>query len=153
MIERPHSALEKLRRLGWRDRFLLVEALVYIAVARGFVAFVPFRRLAAMLSRSALADPKSGSDEIVVRVRWAVQVWASRVPWRAMCFEQGLAAHLMLRRRGVNSVLYYGAAPNIEGRLAAHVWVLYKGANVVGGEIASQFAVLATFPPQPAAAT
>jgi hypothetical protein len=144
----PPSSLQKLWHMTWSDRRLLVEALASIAVARFFVAFVSFRRLAFMLSRSPLPGTHRDSDQIVQRVRWAIQVWASRVPWRAMCFEQGLAAHLMLRRRGVDSVLYYGAAPNLDGRLAAHVWVLYKGTNVVGAEIASQFAVLATFPRQ-----
>jgi len=64
-----------------------------------------------------------------------------------MCFEQGLAAQLMLRRRGIASVLYFGVAPNDQNGLAAHVWVRDGDVDVVGGESASEFAVLATFPP------
>jgi hypothetical protein len=66
-----------------------------------------------------------------------------------MCFEQGLAAQFMLRRRGVPSVLYYGAALDDQDGLSAHVWVRDGDVDIIGGEIASQFAVLATFPPQP----
>jgi hypothetical protein len=44
-------------------------------------------------------------------------------------------------------VLYYGAAQE-NGNLAAHVWVRDGDINVIGGEIASRYAVLATFPPQ-----
>jgi hypothetical protein len=53
----------------------------------------------------------------------------------------------MLRRRGVPSILYYGAAPDNQNGLSAHVWVRDGGVNVIGGEIASRFTVLATFPP------
>jgi Transglutaminase-like superfamily len=46
----------------------------------------------------------------VRRIRWAILSCARRVPWRAMRFQQGLAAKLMLQRRGIPSVLYYRAA-------------------------------------------
>jgi hypothetical protein len=70
------------------------------------------------------------------------------VPWRALCFQQGLAAQLMLRRRGIPSVLYYGAAQEDRTGLCAHVWVRDGEIDVIGGEIAHRFAILATFPSQ-----
>jgi hypothetical protein len=65
-----------------------------------------------------------------------------------MCFQQGLATQFMLRRRGIPSVLFYGAAPDDRGGLSAHVWVRDGSVDVIGGETASRFALLATFPPQ-----
>jgi hypothetical protein len=65
-----------------------------------------------------------------------------------MCFEQGIAAQLMLRRRGIPSVLYYGAAQDGQSGLHAHVWVRDGDFDVIGGEIANNFATLVTFPPQ-----
>jgi hypothetical protein len=70
------------------------------------------------------------------------------MPWRTLCFQQGLAAQLMLRRRGIPSVLYYGAAQDDLNGLYAHVWVRDGDVDVIGGEIAYRFAILATFPPQ-----
>ena len=135
-----------LMRRFWRhpgyERFLLLEAVLWLAVARFAIAVLPFRyvgRLAARqvgrprLSRQARATA-------VQRIRWAVIACASRVPWRAMCFEQGLAAQFMLRRRGAPSVLYYGAAPDDQKGLAAHVWVREGDFDVIGCEIASRFA-------------
>ena len=63
-----------------------------------------------------------------------------------MCFEQGLAAQFMLRRRRIATKLFYGAAFEEGGGLIAHVWVKDGDLKIVGGEIASRFAVLATFP-------
>jgi hypothetical protein len=54
----------------------------------------------------------------------------------------------MLRRRGVPAVLYYGAAQDEGSGLYAHVWVRDEDIDVIGGENAYHFAVLATFPPQ-----
>ncbi len=70
------------------------------------------------------------------------------MPWRTMCFEQGLAAHWMLRRRKRPSTLYYGAA-TFDGELKAHVWVKSGDRDVVGCENADEYALLARFPDEP----
>ena len=54
----------------------------------------------------------------------------------------------MLLRRGIPSVLYYGAAQDDRNGLHAHVWVRDGDADVIGGEVADRFATLATFPQQ-----
>jgi hypothetical protein len=54
--------------------------------------------------------------------------------------QQGLAAQLMLRRRAIPSVLYYGLAQDDRSGLHAHVWVRAGDFDVIGGEIASSFA-------------
>ena len=140
--------MRKRRRLSWRDRLLLLEATFWLAVAALVIAVLPFHhlgRLAAFpLCRQA---PPQQSRLTGQRVRWSVIACARLVPWRAMCFQQGLAAQLMLRRRGIPSVLYYGAALE-DQRLSAHVWVRDRDADVIGGEIASRYAVLTAFPPQ-----
>ena len=145
------AVVRKFLQLSFRDRLLLLEAALWLALARFAIAVLPFRHvgnLAAWPIRSQ--EPMQQTRTAAVkRIRWAIIACARRVPWRAMCFEQGLAAQFMLRRRGVPSVLYYGAAPDDQDGLSAHVWVRDGDVDIVGGEIASQFAVLATFPPQP----
>jgi hypothetical protein len=54
----------------------------------------------------------------------------------------------MLRRRGIPSVLYYGAAQDELSGLCTHVWVRDGKVHVIGGEVAHHFAILTTFPPQ-----
>jgi hypothetical protein len=71
---------------------------------------------------------------------------ARRLPWHPMCFPRGLAAQWMLRRRGIPSVLYYGAAPDAVKGVAAHVWVCDGEVPVIGGRAAEGMAVLARFP-------
>jgi transglutaminase superfamily protein len=142
--------LRKFCRLSWQDRLLLLEAVLWLAIGGLAIAILPFRHIG-FLAAHPIRGPKPPYEARLTklrRVRWAIVTAAKRVPWHALCFQQGLAAQLMLRRRGVPSVLYYGAAQDDCSGLSMHVWVRDGDIDVVGGEIASHFAVLATFPHQ-----
>jgi GNAT superfamily N-acetyltransferase len=140
--------IRRLARLRWADRALLVEALATLTLASLAIRLLPFRSL--MRAASAIGPANGGAsfDPRVRRSVWAVQAWARRVPWRAVCFQRGLAVHVMLRRRGIGSVLHYGVS-QADG-LKAHVWVRAAGHDVIGCEEAAGFTCLATWPPVPA---
>lgn len=126
------------------DWLLLAEALAALALASLAIALLPFRKVAAAASARGRREIRT-DQKTVRRVRGAVQGWSRRVPWKAVCFQRGLALHWMLRRRGIRSVLLYGARNQGDG-LAAHVWVDVDGETVIGGEEAPNFACLARFP-------
>ncbi len=141
----PAPAARSPSRRTLADWLLLAEALAALALASTVIAVLPFRKVAAAAS---VRGPRQSRDdaELVRRVRGAVQGWARRVPWKAVCFQRGLALHWMLRRRGIRSSLLYGVRQREDG-LAAHVWVDVDGVTVIGGEEAPSFACLARFPP------
>jgi hypothetical protein len=128
----------------------LLEAILWLAVAGIAIAVLPFRHVGLLAARPIHRPklPRQARLSKVQRIRWAIIATSARAPWRALCFQQGLAAQLMLRRRGIPSVLYYGAAQDDESGLYAHVWVRDGDVDVIGAENAYRFAVLATFPPQ-----
>lgn len=144
------SLFGKFFRVPWHDRLLLLETTLWLAVAGFAIAVLPFRHVGRLAARPTRGPEPLEQTRLreVKRIRWAILTCARRVPWRAMCFQQGLAAQLMLRRRGVPSVLHYGAAPDHRRGLSAHVWVRDGDVDVIGGENKSRFALLATFPPQ-----
>lgn len=122
---------------------LYAEAMSGMLVASALIRAVPFRRVMrwSRLKRERRpADPRTIAD-----IRRATLAAARRVPWRALCFEQGLTAAWMLRRRGYAAELNYGAA-TIEGELKAHVWVRSGENPVVGCENSDEYALLARFP-------
>ena len=129
---------------------MLLEAIVWLALAALAIAVLPFRNLGRLAARPIRRPKPPDSVRLTEarHVRWAIFAAARRVPWRTVCFQRGLAAQFMLRRRGIPSVLYYGAAQDDRSGLSTHVWVRDCDFNVVGGEIAYRFAILATFPPQ-----
>lgn len=109
------------------------------------IALLSFRRIAALAaSRTHETSATPAQAQAIAR---AVTAWGRRVPWRAVCFQQGLAVQLMLRRRGLAAALYYGAAHDAEGQLVAHVWVRSGARDVIGCEGAERYGLLAVFPP------
>lgn len=68
-----------------------------------------------------------------------------RMPFRANCFERGLAAMWLLRRRGVATSLHYGMAKQ-DGQFVSHVWVTVGDRGVIGCENREEFYELARFP-------
>src|ERR1700684_23776 len=143
----PAFRLPRLDRLSRSDWLLLAEALPTLAWASLAIAFLPFRRVAAAASlpgRTAAPRDLAAARKIA----WAVNAWGRRVPWRAVCFQRGLAVHRMLRRRGFSFVLQYRVAPPEADALKAHVWICLDGRPVIGGEEAPGFTCLATFPPE-----
>lgn len=131
------------RHLTGSDLALLVEALVLLAASSAAIRVLPFARVGRLASRplKRAADGREPG-----KIVWAVQAWGRRVPWRAVCFQQGLATQIMLRRRGLDSTLYFGASPSTKDGLAAHVWVKLGETEMIGCEESAKYAVLAKFP-------
>lgn len=141
-------SLARLWRLGAGDKLMLAEAFFTLAIASAAIRLLRFRTVVGVLaSRRLAATAAADPDERTTRrARWAVQAWARRVPWRTVCFQKGLALHIMLRRRGIASVLHYGVRTEAGKGVAAHVWVTENGRAVIGGEEAPGFTCLATYP-------
>ncbi len=145
----PLTLLRKFQLLTLGEAFALAEGLTLMAVAAVAIQVLPFPvlgKIAARPIRRPLTDPDKRRVTLDMVV-WAVEVTARRSRLRALCFEQGLTTQWMMRRRGIDSTLYWGAAPGDKDKpLKAHVWVMADGLDVAGGEIAHQYAVLAKFP-------
>lgn len=130
-----------LERTG-RENLLLAKAAVQLLRAWAAVRFLPFRMAVTSGSAPIGKRPSADPDHLA----WAVSAAGAHVPWRAVCFEQGLALQRMLRRRGVDARLHYGIGHSDVGELEAHVWVSAEDRIVIGGEQAPAFKCVATYP-------
>jgi hypothetical protein len=126
-----------------RRRVYLREAAVTLVLARLAVRFVPPARVFAWANRPPRRIHRFAVDEINW-ISWAVESLSAR-PWmNALCLPRALAAHAMLRRRGIASQLCLGVARE-NGDLAAHAWVEIGKEKIVGGTEAEGFTRLAEF--------
>ena len=147
--------LESARRVGWRRRGLIAEAVVWLLLLRLALALVPFPRLARRLGdfvppddlRVAAAGAATTADaaRLAREVSWAVTRGAVHAPFRAVCLPQAMAARIMLKRRGVGSVMRFGAALAPGGPLATHAWLDAAGVRVTGYPAARAFAEIGCF--------
>jgi hypothetical protein len=134
-------------RLSWADRFLFVEAMLRLFLARLLVVAFPFRILARRLGvhmRESASAHDASDDLLLHRVRWAIGAASRRAPWRCKCLEQGVAAKMMLRKRGVANTLYMGVA-RAGGAVEAHAWLRSGATYVTGGAGRERFSVVSTF--------
>jgi hypothetical protein len=138
-----------------RRRALLAEAVACLLTARLALVFVPFPRLARRLgtfvpptdARVAAAQTATRQDQVqrAGEIGWAVTHAARYVPFKAVCLPQAMAARVMLKRRGVNSVMHFGAAKGQDKPLDAHAWLDAAGVEVTGYPVAENFAEIACF--------
>lgn len=129
---------------------LFTEALWWLAWAGILISCLPFKRLTRYLTPPLSGVPITNA-RVNEQVRWAVTAAARRVPWRAVCFHQGIAAQRMLCRRGIRADLCYGIrtqSPKPGQDVDAHVWVECGDGIVVGGEMAPLYREMIRFSPR-----
>jgi hypothetical protein len=140
---------------GWRRQLLVVEACASMLAARTTLLVLPFPRVARRLGEFvAPADPRVAEraaattpDQAAIArtVGWAVRSAAPFMPFRSVCLQQAMAAHAMLRRRGVASVMHFGASANGARAIDAHAWLDAAGVKVTGYPIPRDMGEIACF--------
>jgi len=138
--------------MGARRRILVLEAAIFLLIARLWLLLAPFRHVAPRLGKAHAAgetpEHSTGAAADLAReIGWAVSRTARHVPFKAVCLQQAVAARLMLQRRGVRSILSLGVAAPEWGEvpLLAHAWLDAEGVKVTGYPVPPNFAKVACF--------
>jgi hypothetical protein len=149
---RRYAALPRARKR------LLREALLSLALARAAMLLLPFRRVAAWLGTPGIESAVSPTPEqirVAQEIGWAVAGVARRVPWDGRCLAQALAATHMLRRRGLEGTVTFGAGRgggvggDGSAEFSAHAWLRLGPFVVTGGPGSERFKTLTTFARRP----
>jgi hypothetical protein len=135
------SPWNRWRALSATRRWLLLEAFAALLMARCSLVLLPVRWIFRWLE-TPLRGPAAPADssDIVARIRWAVLTVARYGPLSFVCFPQALAAHAMLRRRGISSIMHYGVRRSADRQMRAHTWLEVDHRMLLGGESAVLFA-------------
>lgn len=141
-------AARRIARLSWPERGRAAEAAALLTLASIATRALPFRWTVATAGRLPVMRREASGwrPELAREVARTVDGCAGRLPWRPVCFQRGLAAHLMLRRRGIPSVLHYGVRQSTDRGLDAHVWITVDRQVVVGAAGLADHVCLARFP-------
>jgi transglutaminase-like putative cysteine protease len=142
------NELKRYARISRARKKLLWEALAALAIARLAMASLPFRRIAAWLGTPGAESPSTATAEemrTAQEIGWAVGVLARRVPWDGRCLAQALAATGMLRRRGLEGTVSFGARRGESAGFDAHAWLRLGSHVVTGGPGHERFQTFTTF--------
>jgi Transglutaminase-like superfamily len=97
--------------------------------------------------RIAEINAAGGPDEVWItkEVSWAVRRAARYTLFKAVCLPQAMAAHRMLRRRAIASVMHFGAVNRGNEALDTHAWFNAAGVEVTGYPVEERLTEIACF--------
>jgi hypothetical protein len=142
------SFYSKVRKVSGRDWCLFVRAIYWTGIARILIVFVPLKRFSFLLGTHMKVTPETAvpeNMEILKAVGIAISRASRFVPWRCKCYEQAIAAKMILRGYGLETTLYYGIAKEQDKKLIAHAWVRCGDYIVTGRLGMKRFTVVGTF--------
>jgi hypothetical protein len=144
------AAPAKWKKRTKEERIFLLEAFLFLGVARLLVLIAPFRFLSRTIGKH-MAESASSADSHTARtanlVGQAVRTAAANTPWQSVCLPQAMAGQWMLKRRNIPGTLYLGVkkSPESPEKLAAHAWLRCGGLILTGADGHRQFTVVSTF--------
>ena len=130
------AIIRLLRIAKWR-----IEAGFFLAIARFFVRFLPFRSwrwTLGEIGRSPSAGPsatESDRQRAIVVGKW-VRSTARRVPFEAVCLPQAMAGRWMLKHRGLDGRIVFGAGVKEGSRdMLYHAWLRFGDDTLTGQDV------------------
>ena len=114
----------------------LVRATIELAFARLRHLTQPLKALL-QNNMDGPSELNSAQVELVEQVAFVIPRVAKRLPLRADCLIQALAAQHWLARYGIRSVLVLGVPCNKAKHFEAHAWLTVGERVVTGGDISN----------------
>ncbi len=142
--------LRKFFALSRLERWLTLEALLRLGLARFWVLTRRFPQVTPLLGRAGGETPAQELPPeqalYAQRVAQAIHRVRRFTPWDSNCLAQAITARQMLRRRRLPTTVYLGAALNDKQKaMIAHAWVRCGKRIVTGKEGMQRYGVVAKF--------
>lgn len=124
----------RLIRLGQAKPADALLAMIELGLAR---LRLDSRTARAMVVAPAVPNYQLASNQVALieRVAFVIPRVAARMPWRADCLIQALAAARWLGRHGVATTLTFGVPRGKSADFEAHAWLKAGDRIVTGGDI------------------
>ena len=124
------AELMRLRALGWRDRWLLLQSLMLLPATALALRVVTPLRLQAITQGSPKCGTGANDHGSATRIAHLVAAASEYGPYRASCLPQSLVLQYFLSRAGIASELRFGVNKN-DGAVRAHCWIEVAGEPLI----------------------
>ncbi len=124
----------------WLVTFV-ARALVELAIGRVIFSRLTTKQIAEKNGLGAHDAHKNveltaKQSQLVDRISFILPRLASRLPWRADCLVQAIAAQRWLHSVGLDSEIVIGVEKPEDSKFGAHAWLTCAGKIVTGGDVA-----------------
>ena len=119
----------KFFQLTWQERWMLLQAFVFLPLIAIGLHCMNFQRLSSILARFSPVPGEVCSDAAMQQAAATthlVQAAASRTPFKITCLVRSAALWFLLRRQGIGSEIRIGVSQQ-ESTFKAHAWVESNG--------------------------
>lgn len=139
-MERSLRAVQSISRfmqLEQPERWFIVEACFYMICAKLATLAVPARTLLALGSiPTPIGRPSAQLPQEIREATDAIEQSSIYLGF-TNCLIRAVALRMLLARRNIPTELHIGARKDEEGKFAAHAWLTYHDAILVGGDDAT----------------
>lgn len=127
-----------------RDRrWLLLKAIILLALVRLLLWLLPYPRVRRLIDRWSRRVPTFASDpSFVYACIWAVEKASGIVPAGGHCLSRAVTARIFLARRGRDAEIRYGVTRQTSSGFIAHAWLESEGRILIGGEETDRYILL-----------
>jgi len=119
----------------WRLLYFALRAAAELVRARIVFARIGVKDIQALNARFSGAPVPPDTALLLDWIAYTIPRAAHRMPFRADCMVQALAAQNWLAARGIGSAIVIGAERPEDKPFAAHAWLTCGQRVVTGGEI------------------
>ncbi len=140
--------LRRLLELAWLERAVLLEAVVFLGLARLFLAVLPFRWIRRLAGSPNGPIPQSRPRDLarIQRIGTMIELASRNLPWFCLCLAQAIAGRFMLRWRGIPGKIFIGVMKDEqEDALCSHAWLKSGDLFVTGEKGHDTFTVITEF--------
>lgn len=134
---------------GYTPKKVILYGFVYIllGISNLMIKTVSFKKMIRFIANSdteneAQLTPEKRSH--INSLKRAIVSVSRRTPWRSKCYEQAVAASLLLKMIGVSHRVYFGLHHE-NAALKAHVWLVTDDICVTGFGNNMRYAVVSVF--------
>lgn len=132
--------------MHFTDRFIFFEAWVLIHVAKLFIKLFPLKILVKILGKQNFESCYIDSNLLTIKkIRSSLLCASSCTFHNSKCYDQAIAATIMLTFRKINSTFYFGLKKTACGNLEAHAWVRSGNIFICGGDNVEQYSIVGIF--------
>jgi len=129
-------------------KWLFFEAVFTSAYVKALLLFFPFRKVTPWLGSPQQQNggaPPTDNPALVKKIQFAIKLCDRYTPWPTECYTRSLTAKIMLKRRKMPSILYFGFRKDNTGKLDGHSWLQCSGMTVTGYCDFSKYQVHSSF--------
>lgn len=128
-------------------KVLLLEAYFYLMWARVMkkLPFIKISRNLGTYMEETSTENDYSNRRTLNKISQAIHIMSRYTLWESQCMVKAIAGLKMLRRRNIESTIYFGTGRNEKGKLIAHAWLRSGSIYISGSEGMNKFTVVGKF--------